>query len=146
MNTVRLRRPGRGILRAVNIAGLGVEIVRNDDPGRPADRVAIGSVAIDEGGSGTRTAQFAITLAAPQAGAVTVRFATADGTATAGIDYTARAGTVTIPAGAVVRVVSIPVIGDTVTEGDETFSLKLSSPAGTTITDATGQCTIRDDD
>jgi chitinase len=124
----------------------GVETVRNDDPGTPANRAAIGDVSIVEGDNGTRSAQFVITLATPQAAAVSLHYATANGTATAGADYTARSGTVTIPAGAVVRVVSIPILGDTAVESNETFTLTLSSPSGTTITHAVGQGTIVDDD
>ena len=127
-------------------AGTGLEIVRNDDPGTPANRVSIGDVAIAEGNSGARTAQFVITLAAPQTHTITMHYATVDGTATAGSDYTARSGTVTIPQGAVSRVISIAILGDSTHESDETFSVTLSAPSGTTISDSAGQGTIRDDD
>jgi chitinase len=64
--------------------GTGVEYIRNDDPGSPPNRLAIGDVAIVEGASGSRDAQFLVTMAAPSVTPVTVQFATADGSATAG--------------------------------------------------------------
>jgi hypothetical protein len=126
--------------------GTGLEIVRNDDPGSPANRVSIGDVLITEGHSDARTAQFVITLAAPQTHTITLHFATANGTATAGSDYTARSGTVTIPQGAVAKVITIPILGDTAHEADETLSITLTNPSGTTISDAVGLGTIGNDD
>ena len=61
--------------------------------------------------------------------AVTVTYATANGTAIAGQDYTAKTGTVTIPAGATSATFSVPIMGDTVVEQDETFFVNLSDPS-----------------
>ncbi|HEX4491503.1 MAG TPA: Calx-beta domain-containing protein [Acidimicrobiia bacterium] len=126
--------------------GTGLEIVRDDDPGTPSNRAGIGDVQIVEGQNGTRAARFVVTLATAQANTVSMHYATADGTATAGADYRARSGTVTFPPAAVARVVSIPIVGDTVAEASELFTVTLSSPSGTTIADGTGRCTITDDD
>lgn len=63
-------------------------------------------------------------------GAASVHFATANGTATAGSDYTAVSEDVTFAAGEVAKTVSIPITDDLVTEGNETVSLSLSSPIG----------------
>jgi hypothetical protein len=75
-----------------------------------------------------------------------VSYATADGTAVAGQDYVASAGTLTFPAGITTLTVAVPVIGDLMDELDETFSLGLSSPVNGTIVDAIGAGTIIDND
>jgi hypothetical protein len=58
---------------------------------------------------------------------VTVHYATADGTATAGSDYVASSGTATIPAGSQSATISIPIKGDTTVEPNESFSINLSN-------------------
>ena len=73
-------------------------------------------------------------------------YATADGTATAGSDYTAVSGTASFPVGETAVVVTVPVLGDTVEEGDETLTLSLSNAVGAPIAFGQGRGTIRNDD
>ena len=73
---------------------------------------------------------FAVTLNRAAAGPVTVDYATEDGTATAGADYTATSGTLTFAAGETTKTVSVTLLDDAVDEGKETFKLKLSNPQG----------------
>src|SRR5579859_3599128 len=61
-----------------------------------------------------------------------VQYATTDGTAKAGIDYTPVTGTATIPAGQTQTYVDVPVMGDSLRRPDQTFYLKLSSPVNCT--------------
>ena len=76
-----------------------------------------------------------------------VNYATANGTATAGSDYTATSGTLTFAAGETTKTVSVPVLGDTSVESDETFTLTLSNPAGATLgAAASATATIVNDD
>jgi M6 family metalloprotease-like protein len=64
-------------------------------------------------------------------GAVSVQFATADGTATAGSDYTATAGTLNWADGdAAAKYIDVPIIYDTIPEPTKTFSVTLSNPTG----------------
>jgi chitinase len=77
---------------------------------------------------------------------VTVRYATANGTATAGSDYTAATGTLTFSAGSVRQEVAVSITGDATVESDETFSLLLSSPQGATLGQASALATITNDD
>jgi hypothetical protein len=65
--------------------------------------------------------------------AATVHFATSDGTATAGADYTATAGTLTFGTGQITRTFSVPVLADAVCDGDETITLTLSAPGGGSV-------------
>jgi len=63
-------------------------------------------------------------------GPITVDYATADGTATAGLDYTAVSGTLEFPEGTFSRTITIPILSDQVFEGVEQFSITLSRPTG----------------
>jgi len=97
----------------------------------PAYALSIGSARIVEGDSGgTRPVVLSVTLSRPATSTVTVRYATSNGTATAGSDYTSKAGTLSFAAGTTVKFVTIPVKADTSVEGDETFTVTLSSPTG----------------
>ncbi len=73
---------------------------------------------------------FAVTLSRAASGAVSVDYATADGTATAGEDYTATSGTLTFAPGETARTVRVAILDDAIDEGKETFVLRLSNPQG----------------
>ena len=73
---------------------------------------------------------FAVTLSRAPSGTVTVDYATADGTATAGSDYTATSGTLTFAAGETEKAISVPVFDDGHDEGSETLTLTLSNATG----------------
>ena len=63
-------------------------------------------------------------------GPITVDYATADGTATAGQDYTAVSGTLNFPEGTFSQTITIPILSDQVPEGSEQFSISLSNATG----------------
>jgi hypothetical protein len=110
--------------------------------------VIAGDAVTTEGAAGTtETINMPVTLTTPSPGTVTVHFATADGTATAGSDYNATSGTLSFPAGQTHKTVPVTIRGDGTHESAETFSLALSSPTGGfTLKDATGTGTISNDD
>lgn len=86
-----------------------------------------------------------LTHGAPAGGqwqTVTVNYATADGTATAGSDYTATSGTLTFAPGVTTQTVGVPIIGDNFAEPDETFSLNLTAPVNAVLSDGQGIGTI----
>ena len=87
-----------------------------------------------------------VTLAAPAASVVTVDYATADGTAAAGSDYTAGAGRLTFSPGQTTATIAVPISGDTHPEGGETFTVTLSNPSGAVLGRAVATGTIIDDD
>ena len=86
---------------------------------------------------------FTVTLSAASGLAVTVNYATSNGTATAGADYTATSGSLTIAADATTATFTVAVLADSLNEADETVTLTLSGVSSTaTISDATGTLTI----
>ena len=89
---------------------------------------------------------FAVTLSGQSASEVTVDFATSDGTAEAGTDYSASSGTLSIPAGSTTAQIRVPILDDAEDESDETFSVQLSAPTGASLEDAVATGTILDDD
>jgi len=109
--------------------------------------LTVGDTSADEGDSGTTPMFFTFSLDRP-AGTegVAIQYATSDGTATAGSDYTGTVGGVTIPAGETSVTVSIDATGDTAGEGDETFRLDITGATGATIGDGQAIATIRNDD
>ena len=76
----------------------------------------------------------------------TVLYATADGTATQPADYTSTSGSLTFTPGQTTRSLTVPVIGETVPEANETFFVNLSGAANATISDNQGVGTITNDD
>ena len=107
----------------------------------------ISDVTIVEGNSGTTSAVFTINYGGAGAGGVSVDYATADATATAGSDYTSTSGTASLPSGGCkCTTVNVPIIGDTAVEANETFEVNLSNPVGKGITDGQGIGTITNDD
>jgi hypothetical protein len=104
-------------------------------------------VTVTEGNAGTSVATFTIMYAGPGTPCVSVDYATADETATAGSDYTATGGTAALPGGGCkCTTVNVPILGDPTVEANETFEVNLSNPVGKTITDGQGIGTITNDD
>jgi len=110
--------------------------------------LAVKDARVSEGAAGTfRSLVFTLTRSGDTTGTSTVKYATADGTATAGSDYTAVSSkTVTFAAGVTTMKAKIKLIGDNVAETNETLWLNLSAPTGATISDATALGTIVNDD
>ena len=92
------------------------------------------------------TLDFVVKLSRSKAIAVTVDYATSDGTATAGVDYTATSGKLTFTAGQTSKTIQVPVVNDAHDEGDETVKLTLSNPVGAALDDATATGTISNND
>ncbi len=85
---------------------------------------------------------FTATLSHASSRTVTVDYATSDGTAVAGFDYTAASGALTFNAGDTSQTVQVTVLTDSEDESQETLTLTLSNPSQATLDDATGAGTI----
>jgi hypothetical protein len=121
-------------------AGFGNATIVDDDP-EPA--ISISDVTQAEGDAGTTNFVFTVSLGSQSGSAISVRFATQDGTAGAGTDYNAASGTLTFAPGVTTQLITISVLGDNNVEPNETFSVVLSSPILATIADGTGVGTIQ---
>ena len=106
-----------------------ISIVAGTSSGDPV--LGIASDSILEGDAGVSEMFFDVSLnRAAGPGGVSFDFATADGTALAGEDYIAKSGSVSIGEGEDSVVLSVSIIGDTVPEPDETFTVTLSNISG----------------
>ena len=108
--------------------------------------LSISSRQAKEGNTGTGLRQFIVTLSAASMQTVSVQYATADGTAKAGSDYTSASGSLTFAPGELTKTISVAVIGDTTVESNEKFVVKLGTALGATILTGTGTGTIVNDD
>ncbi|MBW8874591.1 MAG: ExeM/NucH family extracellular endonuclease [Acidobacteria bacterium] len=110
--------------------------------------LSINDVSLNEGNAGTTSFTFTVSLSTPAGpGGVTFDIATADGTATAPSDYTAKSLTgQTIPAGSSTYSFTVLVNGDTTPETNETFFVNVTNVTGAVVTDGQGQGTIVNDD
>ncbi|NYG34495.1 type I secretion C-terminal target domain-containing protein [Sphaerotilus montanus] len=111
-------------------------------PDNDTPAASINDVVVNEAAG---TATFTVTLTNAAKMPVTIAYASADGTATAGLDYTAVADTLTFAPGQTSQTITVPILNDIVYEGSETFTINLSAPANATIADGIGLGTIKDD-
>ncbi|MDQ7904777.1 Calx-beta domain-containing protein [Phytohabitans sp. ZYX-F-186] len=118
----------RGFIQklTVNVPGLKINDVEVPEPGGPA--------------------VFTVTRTGPTDNPVTVKYATANGSATAPGDYTAVNGTLTFAAGETTKPLPVPIKDDAVNEPDETFAVNLSAPTGAAIVDGAGVGKILDNE
>ena len=125
--------------------GQGVGTIQNDDGGA---MLSINDVTQNEGNSGTSNFTFTVTLSEPApVGGVTFDIATANGTATAGSDYLAKAlSGQTIAEGATTYTFDVVVNGDITPEPNETFFVNVTNVTGAFIGDGQGLGTIVTDD
>ncbi|MGQ0621594.1 MAG: Calx-beta domain-containing protein, partial [Panacagrimonas sp.] len=124
----------------------GIGIIMNDDVATTPE-ISINNVSVTEGASGkTKAAKFTVTLNRASTQTVTVNFATANATAVAPGDYTAKSGSLSFAPGTTSKPVSVTVKGDSTRESSETFQVNLSGPVNATIGDGQGIGTITNDD
>ncbi len=158
-----------GSLIAVGVTGQGVDTVQGievlrvarNQAGPGGNSVVFDSFALSsfqvlaasvsdaqavEGALTGNTIRFTVSLSYAPLLPVTVNYATADGTAVAGSDFTAASGSVTFNAGETSKVVDVVVLNDLVTESTESFALNLTGVTNGVIGDGVGVGTIVDDD
>jgi beta-glucanase (GH16 family) len=90
--------------------------------------------------------RFYVDLSVAAKQSVTVSYATVDGTAKAGADYTAASGTLTIAAGQTEVYIDVQVSGDSLRRPNQQFSLVLSNPVNCVLGQATAVATILNTD
>jgi hypothetical protein len=110
-----------------------VTIVDNDSAAKKPVLSVTAPIDTIVDGNGDTEAEFTVNLSAESSKPVTVKYTTANGTAKGGSDFDAVSGTLTFEPGDTSLSVFVPILGDSDTEGDEVFSLKLSSATGATL-------------
>jgi hypothetical protein len=121
--------------------GQGQGTILDEEPS-----ISINDVAVTEGNTGTQLAAFTLSLSVAYDVPLTVGYATADRTATAGSDYQAAVGTLTIPAGQTSGTITVLVNGDRLPEPNKTYFVNLSNLIYGVIGDGQAVGTIVDDE
>ena len=113
-------------------------------PPMPSVSFSTGSFTFSETGG---TQAITVRLSNAYNSTVTVRYATSNGSAASGSDYTATSGTLTFAPGETSKTFSIPIINDVLVEPSETIQLTLSAPVSATLgTQRTATVSITDND
>ncbi|HYO63781.1 MAG TPA: Calx-beta domain-containing protein [Pyrinomonadaceae bacterium] len=141
---VRVQLTGSNYLSLAEVEVVGKSGLSAPPPAAP--NMSVGDASVAEGNVGTSGAVFTVSLSAASANTVTVNYSTANGTAVAGSDYTAASGSLVFSPGQTTKTVSVPVTGDVVVEGNETFFVNLSGASGAVVADGQGQGVIVNDD
>lgn len=110
--------------------------------------ITLSNASVLEGVAGSvSTATFKVKLNVSSPQPVTVSYATQDGVAKAGSDYTAKAGSLTFSPGQTLKAIKVQIKGDNTVEKNERFSVVLSNPSAPYgLIQAAGVGTIRNDD
>ncbi len=134
------------VRRAVSIAASGnfsYRLTLSDQPPIVLPSLSVSDASVNQPASGTANLVFAVNLTPASTSAVTVNYATANGTAAAGTHYTATSGTLAFAAGEISRTVSVPVSAGTLLQGTSlALSLRLSTASGASINNDTATGTI----
>jgi hypothetical protein len=116
--------------------------VRPDTGGLPT--LSVLDVVVAEPTNGTVNAVFPVRLSTAHTQTVTVAYATTNGTATAGSDYDAVGGTLTFDPGETNKSISVTVLADTISEGNENFRVNLTNPTNAVLAGSQSICTINE--
>ncbi len=132
-----------GVIDPTTLANV-ITIADNDLP--PV--ISISNISFNEGKTGTTNATFTVTLSNPSSLITIVEYATADGTAIAGTDYTkVEKTTISFAPGETSKQITVPVLGNLIDEPDKTFTVNLSNPTNATLdSKVTATGTILNDD
>jgi hypothetical protein len=133
-------------VNATIASGTAAGTIIDDDVAAPVPSISIAAASQAEGDAGSAAMLFAVQLSVATTTTVSVQYATGGGTASAGTDYASMSGTLTFAPGVTMLPVTVPVIGDTADEANETFVITLSAPSNATLGAASAIGTIVDDD
>lgn len=118
-------------------------VILNDDS-PPA--ITVNDPQVLEGNSGNPVLAFTVSLSAASGQTVTVNYATANGSARFNSDYLAVSGTLSFAPGETSKTINVPILPDTVVEGNETLYMLLTNSGNSSIGKGRGTGTIVNDD
>jgi hypothetical protein len=121
---------------------LGNGTIIQDNETSTAETLYVGDAGVVRGDAGTQFAEFTVTLALPSTSVVTLHYATANGTALSGTDYTAVSGTASIAVGITSAHIQVPILPTTSAGPTLTFTMTISASSGPIIGRATGTGSI----
>lgn len=135
---------GKTDLAVLSGTGFGLAILTNVVTPLPC--LSVNDVTVTEGDAGSQNMNFVITLSQPSLQPVRVNYSIVNNTATSGTDFTNVSDRAFFAPGETSKTITVPIVGDTIDEIDETFKLQLANPSNAAISDGEGQGTITDND
>lgn len=135
----------RGVtIRATNTLSYTLTLSDSSPPAETtAPAISIADVAVSQPVSGGTNAVVTVSLSVAPSSDVTVNYATENGTALAGTDYTATGGTLSFTSGQTSKTITVPVASGSLPLGSsKSFGVKLANPANATISRGTATVTI----
>ncbi len=108
----------------------GICTIRDEDP---PPTVSVNDVSVLEGDDGTTPVNFTLVLSTASGKPISLQYGTTDVTASAGSDYIATVGSISLGPGETNKTVTVLVKGDNQNEPNETFALNLTNPANVTV-------------
>ena len=132
---------------AAVLTSSGRGYIRNANPSpSPTDTyLTVSDSALAEGNAGTHNAAFVVTLMPPSATPVSVKYAT-NASSLLVNQVIAQTGTLNFAPGQTTQTVNVPIVGDTVVNGDQSFTLNLSNATGGAQVIRAGTGVILNDD
>lgn len=127
-------------------------VAANDGQWVTPIELSISDATVVEGNDGTASAVFTVTRSTDAGGPASVDYATADYYASylfgpeGGVDYSPQSGTLAFGPGVLSQTITVPVLGDRLAEGNETFYVNLSNLTGAQFRRSQGQGLILDDE
>lgn len=119
--------------------------ILNDDEDLPVLSI-INQYTITEGNSDTFDINVSVFLNEASTEQVSVDVQFSNGTALAGSDYIAQNTSLTFPPGTTSRNLKVSIVGDTIKESDESFTIAISNVVGATIGNSEAEVLIKDND
>ncbi|BAN47488.1 Calx-beta domain-containing protein [Metapseudomonas resinovorans] len=143
VETLKLQLSAPSVNALIGDTETTATIIDNDNP-TATPRVSISDFVVDEE---SREAWFVVSLDRAGTNVVTMNYTTQNGTALAGSDYVAQAGSLAFAVGETVKTIKVALINDSVAELSEGFNLVLSGlTGGATTLDAVGTATLHEND
>ncbi|BAQ61989.1 alkaline phosphatase [Geminocystis sp. NIES-3708] len=119
--------------------------IQNDDTNTFLPQISISpNQTVIEGLTSLQNVTYTVILSQASSQTVTVQYATTNGTAIAGSDYTATSGTLTFSPGQISKTIILPILNDFVNEFDENFNLTLSNSTNANLSNSGVTTTIAD--
>jgi len=123
----------------------GMITIKDDDQAR-ASRLHVEGATLLEGDLGTKQVEIRVSLEPASTSDVKVKYQSQDGMAVAKSDYLPVSGTLDFAPGEVLKTITVDILGDTVPEPDETFSVVLSDPSMALLGTPRADVVIANDD
>ena len=138
-----MNRIDKHLFREASLPVVAALFLSSTAHGQALPKLSIADVTVSESGCGSQVATFTVTVSAPFGKNAAVQYATRDGSAVDGMDYTAASGILSFPRGSrAPQIITVPITDVLIPGPNKTFFVKLSHPVDATLTNSQAIATI----